>query len=680
MRRHFLSYLTFATIGFSQPLLDLYGRNITVFSAASLSRAEVWLFILSVLLVPALLATGVDVACRRRGPRVNDRVRLVLLGVLSLAIGLAAARWLGIDHGPAVLMVATGAATALPFVFHRSRGFRLWTRWASLLAVIVGGTALVQVRPALIAAEGDVTDAVVGRDGTSVLLVLLDEVPFYGMLDSDGAINAERFPGFARLAAESTWYRDTIATSNFTHEAVPAILASASADGSSRPFLYDHPRNIFTLFDGVMDVAGIEPVTNLCPPDLCGGGDSAGTGFSWNRFRGFLEDAGLVYLHRTMPSFVRDHLPSIDGAWGGFGGVADDLLDALEEGPLAQSDAVATAVRNVAVSTRPVVQVVHAMLPHYPWVLSPDERLMDRSPDISLSNPDDEDGVRDNYQAALYQLAAADAAVARAIEELKRAGQWDDTLVIVTADHGISFVAGEEQRETRFEDRSRDDDIYRVPLFVKYPGSRAGATSDCPATSLDVLPTIVDVLDVETSWTFDGASLAGECPARPTRIARSISGQSVGFTGGFADLRARSDHYDRLVPRDGPAPRIAAVGEAGVLFGTRVPRDVTDAGGITWTLDQWPRFGDLTPVRGSRVPAVVTGGLVAETGFPEGTEGVLTADGVVVGVMGEIPARPGRTRYTAILDYSRLVGTESVRVELYLRFSDGGLLRVPFGN
>ncbi|MEN9793108.1 MAG: hypothetical protein RL330_1186, partial [Actinomycetota bacterium] len=39
MRRHFLSYLTFATIGFSQPLLDLYGRNITVFSAASLSRA-----------------------------------------------------------------------------------------------------------------------------------------------------------------------------------------------------------------------------------------------------------------------------------------------------------------------------------------------------------------------------------------------------------------------------------------------------------------------------------------------------------------------------------------------------------------------------------------------------------------------------------------------------------------
>jgi hypothetical protein len=680
MRRHFLSYLTFATIGFSQPLLDLYGRNITVFSAASLSRWEVWLFILSVLLGPAVVATGIDAACRRLGPHINDRVRLVLLGAFSLAIGLAVARWMGWDNGFLAAAVALGSAAALPLAFHRSRGFRLWTRWASLLAVIVGATALVQAAPALTVAEGDATDAVVGRAGTSVLLVLLDEVPFYGMLDSDGAINAERFPGFAGLAAESTWYRDTIATSNFTHEAVPAILASAAADGSSRPFLHDHPRNIFTLFDGVMEVGGIEPVTNLCPPDLCTEVSSSGSGFSWSRFRGFIEDARLVYLHRIMPPFARDRLPSIDGAWGGFGGVADDFLDVLAEGPLAQSDAIASAARAVASSSDPVVQVVHAMLPHYPWVLTPDERLMDRSPDVSLENPDDEDGVRDNYQAALYQLAAADAAVARAIDELKQAGRWDDTLVIVTADHGVSFVAGAAQRRTAFEDPSRSDDIYRVPLFVKYPGAGIGATSDCPATTLDVLPTIIDVLDVATTWTFDGASLAGECPVRPTRRARSASGESAEFAGGFADLRARSARYDLLVPRDGPAARIAAVGAAGNLLGSRIPRGLDDAEGITWTLDQWIRFVDLAPVRGSRVPALITGNFDAATGFPAGTEGVVTADDIVVAIVGEITVRAGRSRYTAILDYSRLVDAASTKVELVLRLPGGELVRVPFGR
>lgn len=680
MRRHFLSYLTLATIGFSQPLLDLYGRNITVFSAASLSSLEVGAFIASVLLGPALLATGIDAMCRGLGPRINDGVRLVLLGVFSVAIGLAAARWLGIDNGVAALAMAAVTGAALPLAFHRSRGFRVWTRWASLLAVIVGATAVVQVRPALVAAEGDPTDAVVGRPGTSVLLVLLDEVPFYGMLDADGTINAERFPGFAALAAESTWYRDTLAASNFTHEAVPAILASAAAGGSSRPFLHDHPRNIFTLFDGVMDVEGIEPVTNLCPADLCDERASGGTGFSWGRFTDFIGDARLVYLHRTMPSFLRDRLPSIDGAWGGFGGVAEDFLDAIRQGPLAQSDAIGRAARNVASSPEPVLQVVHAMLPHYPWVLTPDERVMGRSAEVGLANPDDEDGVRDNYQAALFQLAAADAAIARATTDLKAAGRWDDTLVIVTADHGISFVPGEEQRRTSFEDRSRDDDIYRVPLFIKYPGVGAAMTSDCPATTLDVLPTIIDVLEVETSWTFDGASLAGDCPERPTRIARSASGQSAEVTGGFPDLRARSDRYDTLVPREGPAPRIAAVGRAGDLLGTSVPRGLTDAAGITWTLDQWTQFVNLDPARGSPVPALITGDLDAESGFPVGTEGVITVDGVVVGVMGEVPDRAGRTRYTVLLDYSRLVGPESRKVDLYLRLPGGDLRRVPYGS
>ena len=45
-------------------------------------------------------------------------------------------------------------------------------------------------------------------------------------------------------------------------------------------------------------------------------------------------------------------------------------------------------------------------------------------------------------------------------------------------------------------------------MFVKTAGQATGITVDDPAQVIDVLPTLIDVLGIETDWQFDGHSLA----------------------------------------------------------------------------------------------------------------------------------------------------------------------------
>ena len=52
-------------------------------------------------------------------------------------------------------------------------------------------------------------------------------------------------------------------------------------------------------------------------------------------------------------------------------------------------------------------------------------------------------------QIAVGIKRSADARFGRLIERLKAAGIYDDALIVVTADHGISFRAGRTRREPR---------------------------------------------------------------------------------------------------------------------------------------------------------------------------------------------------------------------------------------
>jgi hypothetical protein len=675
-RRHFFTYLSLSTMALSQPILDLYGRNITVFSAAKLSTVEVIGFIVLVALVPALGAATIDAFSRRFGPRVNESTRLVLLGFGSVFLGLAVARWVGVPGDVPAVLFAVIVGVGVPWAFDRSRSVREWSRWLAVLSLVVVGNAVFQVQPVVTGTDGDATDAVVSAPSMSVLHIVFDEFPVYPLLDSTEAINAERYPGFAALAAGSTWYRDAVAASNFTHQAVPALLSSTEPKSEGGPFLADYPRNIFTLFRGKVDVRGVEPVTSLCPVSMCTPPGGEVSSLDAARFARFVRDAAYVYGQRVLPPTLRKKIPSTDGAWGGFNAVAEKFKEQFAGSALPQLDALERAVSLHVRDDEPRVSVVHVLAPHAPWRLTPDLRVTPQSPEISTKNPDDEDGVRDTYQAFLHQLAATDRVVAEMIDDLKASGRWDDTLLVVSADHGISFRASQPQRHTDFSDMGQSDDIFRVPLFVKYPGQKAGETSDCPVSNLDIVPTIVDVTDTKTSWTFDGVSLAGPCPTDRVREVRSATGETAVLSEDFQAVVDRVGVYDEMVDADGPVERVAAVGRSASLIGTQMPKTVIDDRIVSWTLTQRKSFDAVAGSRGTSAPGQVTGTIELSRPLPSGTEGILAVSGRAAAVLGELSGAEGTVKFTAILDH-RALTPGAHTVQLWVRTPDGSLSRAP---
>src|SRR2546423_1758697 len=80
---------------------------------------------------------------------------------------------------------------------------------------------------------------------------LLDELPTATLRNRSGTrIDARRFPGFANLAAHSTWYRNNTTVADFTGRAVPAIETGIDPDYNTLPISSQQPHSIFTLLGG----------------------------------------------------------------------------------------------------------------------------------------------------------------------------------------------------------------------------------------------------------------------------------------------------------------------------------------------------------------------------------------------------------------------------------------------
>lgn len=650
----FPTYLTLSTVAVGQPVLDLYGKNLTIFSAAKLNSLGAALFVLTVVAGPAVVAWSLARISRKFGPVVREATELLMVRLFLVLFVMALLNTWGVTDDFLVFGFALAGSYLIGRLFDRSTGFRAWFRWFQIAPVVVVAVFFMQAQPVFIATSAPLAKITVKNDDVSVLQIIFDEFPLFAVLDSSGNINAERFPGLATLQREGTWFRDSAAVSNFTHQAVPAILTSSIPSQASSPLLALHKKNVFTLLGSVMDVNGYEPVTSLCPKSVCAYAKSEKFGFSFSRLGNFLFDSLKVYQRRVAPERIAQHLPRIDTGWGGFGVVAQRFKNQSKQGFFVQQDNLINGAREVATSTGQRYELVHALMPHAPWYVTPDNRAVVTSRGWGAKNPPNGDASRDTYQRFLYQAVAADSALLDAINELKSSGRWDSTMVVFTADHGVTFEPGTEQRNTNLSDPDVIDDLYRVPTFIKYPGQTTGEVSDCAISNLDLLPTIVDVLGVETKWTFEGRSVANDCPVRDSRPIESASGQSSVLTGGFERTVTRQRFYDSMVPSDGDARSIAAVGESAALIGTQIASSPDVDTSVVWTSNHPQNFDVVSISRGSPIPAVVRGGVVLKTALPKGSEGILLVDGIAAGVIGEFGEGGTYFTYTSILDFELL--------------------------
>lgn len=104
------------------------------------------------------------------------------------------------------------------------------------------------------------------------------------------------------------------------------------------------------------------------------------------------------------------------------------------------------------------------------------------------------------YAAMVSQL---DHEVGRILAELREQGRHDDTLVILTSDHGEMGGSHGRMNKGVWQEEST-----RVPMIVRSPGSPAGVTVETPVSAgIDIMPTMLDWLGAPEEDGAAGSSL-----------------------------------------------------------------------------------------------------------------------------------------------------------------------------
>ncbi len=593
-----------------------------------------------------------------RGIVRREVVHRAFLGGLGVLVVIRLVGQSGLP-GPLTLALAVAGGVALGAAVSRWTGVRLWLQYLGLFPLLLGAFFLATdpVRGLVLDADAAAGASASVGDPAPVLLLVLDEFPLASLLDGGNRIDAGQFPNLALLAEDATWYRNTTGVSPTTPEAVPPILTGRYPDAVGLlPTVEEHPDNLFTLLRGTYDLHVQESVTALCPGDLCGQGSFAP--------RHPLHELTLDALDLWQRQL--------------FGGGDDRQVDFA----IRQSDPDAPTTVNefaagMAVGDEPALDVLHTVYPHQPWYHLP-SGLTYEAPFIA-------EGL-DQYaqyawqtqfaadtgrQRHLLQARNADVMVGLLLARLRELGTYDDALIMVTADHGASFETGEPLRGVS---PANADSVLWVPLLVKAPGQATGQIDDRPARTIDVLPTMAEILDLDLPDDVDGVSLLGP-PPEPgpderrvydwgfNRLEPNADGFSlIDGTTGFADLLAQP------APGDGDDPdlRFYRWGRWASLVGRSVDAFVAGAArDLTVELDA---DGGYRSSASAQQDVYVAGTI--ETGEP--LDLAIAVNGRI-GAWAELQTTgdPGERRFWGLVppDYLRADGQDVI--ELYLIEGDG---------
>lgn len=131
-------------------------------------------------------------------------------------------------------------------------------------------------------------------------------------------------------------------------------------------------------------------------------------------------------------------------------------------------------------------------------------------------------GITDkDYVIAQYDGAIAymDSCIHQIIERLRTAGILDDTIVVITSDHGETLY----DHECWFDHHGLYDVCLKVPLIIRYPERlAANQRVDGYCQLKDLLPTMLDLAGIDTDLPLDGNSLLQLAAGEAASFASSM--------------------------------------------------------------------------------------------------------------------------------------------------------------
>ncbi len=655
-----LSCVVLFVLAVAQPLLDLLGRNAEFFLAQATPPIDIVLLALTLTIGIPLLIGLVVAGVRRLHAATGTVLHGIVLSILGGILALQAISLTPADRFPAWLEIAIsgGVGVLLAFAFYRYETLRAVGRFAAVAPIVILGlflfgssvsqlvfTSSEIARPSLITVDNPIP----------IVILVFDEFSVVSLMDGDGNIEEDIYPGFARLAADGTWFRNAVTVQQQTEYSLPAILSGKNPPMDKLPTAGDHPFTLFTLLADSYDLQVQEAVTDLCPEYACEN-TSRLLRPSAERWGALVDDLRIVSGHLFLPNDLADDLPPIDTTWSNFsGGNAENEYDitarfqeltysADRRRPIEQF-----MQRLGTVGEEPRLSFLHALVPHVPWTYLPSGQTYP-SPDAAPGSEspgwgDDVWLVDQAYQQHLSQVGYVDGVVGEMIAQLEQAGRYDDTMIVVLADHGIAVRPDVPNRRVVTDETVGD--IAAIPLFIKRPHHEQGGIDDYRAETVDVLPTIAFVLGVDLPWTTDGTSLFGV--DRPERVESRIAGSEGTIVFGTDGSEARAvaarkiDHFGT----HGPFGLVPPGHED--LLGRRIEEfDVQSDSDVTATVRDLSAFGAVD-VDGPSLPAWISGTI--RRNDPHGNDLVLAiiVNGRIAAITRSNEADDGTTAFGAMI-------------------------------
>lgn len=586
-REQLLQLTGLSAMGVALPLADRLAKNSQYLILEDYSTTAV----LAVLMVffpglPLLLWLTVRTMTALFGCSTGTRCFGLFVSLLAATFGMSVVRVLMVSAGlgraglpellPAGIM--TFAALWLPTLLRRSGGLR------QFLCLLSFGSLAV---PAVLLGSAGIRWQLLGHAGRSagfgdtlrnpvpIVMVVFDGLNGMSLLNASGEIDRQRFPAFAELADLGTMYRNASTVHPRTDHALPAMLTSTFPQEEQTPVEADYPPGLFRrIFEtGQFDMHVFEPTTRMCPTEL----RQLKHGRSVSQQTARLLSVLLrVAAQMCLPLELAPEDSLIPREW--FGLLPQSRASRVQKGLVvygwdtARREQCEHFVECLRPGKRPGFYFLHLALPHYPWSVLPSGEPCFPWADISLrvagladeTWTSDEWLVNQAWDRSLLQTLYADRCVAMILQTLRQQQTLDQTLLIVTADHGMCFVPGASLREPVAETLP---DLLPVPLLIKLPGQQRGSVTDRNAEITDILPTIADVIGMESDPAWAGSSLlTDEVRARKTLLGPHPSILAPDFPRRFE----HAQRLQRVFGAGGAGDRIGRLAAIPGLAGRRV--------------------------------------------------------------------------------------------------------------
>ena len=245
-----------------------------------------------------------------------------------------------------------------------------------------------------------------------------------------------------------------------------------------------------------------------------------------------------------------------------------------------------TMVAAMEKNDHPHLSFLHTMVAHSPWHFRPDgSTYADLFGFVEKKTwIDDPYIIRFHQQRHLLQLGMTDVLLGEYLDRLHTIGDFDRAIVIVTADHGMSFAVGESSPRSISPNALAG--TASVPLFYKEPSQKTRVIHHKPVLLTDIVPTIAAGLGIEPPWTLDGHDMFSDIRHTARRITNTEDNTVADVPEDLASMAKATAAEMHEVFGDGASGSLYALGGANGLIGSQTARLTIGQSSHCWIPEQ----------------------------------------------------------------------------------------------